>query len=143
MKKNYYAVTTKCGHVGKGKYIKVTFPICAESGKIAAEIARWMPRVKHHHKYCILNVNKIDFEEYENLLEKNEKNAYLQCKNIQEQNILCPDIYENVFQLYEEKINDSEQRKNRVIYKQKKNKIIELDIKNYFKSLNYDLTFNF
>ena len=45
----FYLVTTKCGHVGKGHYVPITFPIKAENGKEAAKIARMLPRVKHHH----------------------------------------------------------------------------------------------
>ena len=54
MKNKFYAVVTKCGHVGNGKYREVTFPINADSGKDAAEIARWIPRVKYHKRMQLL-----------------------------------------------------------------------------------------
>ena len=42
--KKYFAVTTKCGHVGRKYYLPVTFPIVAESGKGAARLGRDIPR---------------------------------------------------------------------------------------------------
>ena len=64
MKNKFYAVVTKCGHVGNGKYREVTFPINTDSGKEAAEIARWIPRVKHHKKDAIINVTEISYDYY-------------------------------------------------------------------------------
>ena len=40
MENKYYAVTTKCGHVGKGKFYIVTFAIKAFTKKEAAEKGR-------------------------------------------------------------------------------------------------------
>ena len=37
MENKYYAVTTKCGHVGKGKFYIVTFAVKALTKKEAAE----------------------------------------------------------------------------------------------------------
>ena len=74
----------------------VTFAIAAESGKEAAKIGRFMPRVKHDHLMAIVNVVKISYEEYLELKEKNSNDLYLQCSSRQEQNRLCPDIYINV-----------------------------------------------
>ena len=82
MKNKFYAVVTKCGHVGNGKYREVTFPINADSGTEAAEIARWIPRVKHHKKDAIINVTEISYDYYIELLEINNNDPYLQCKNI-------------------------------------------------------------
>ena len=69
MKNKFYAVVTKCGHVGRNNYREVTFPINAKSGKEAAEIARWLPRVKHHKKDAIVRVFEIDYEKYKELRE--------------------------------------------------------------------------
>ena len=82
MKTKFYAVVTKCGHVGNGKYREVTFPINADSGKDAAEIARWIPRVKYHKNDAIINVTEISYDYYMELLEINNNDPYLQCKNI-------------------------------------------------------------
>ena len=97
----YYAVTAKCGHVGKGKYIEVTFAIEATSGKEAAKIGRMMPRVKRDHPQAIISVERINLEEYIELVNSNAENPYLQCKNKQEQNAACPELYKEVKELYQ------------------------------------------
>ena len=84
----YFAVETKCGHVGKDKCIFIWFAVKAENGKIAAAKARDYKRVKHHHKDAIRRVRKISFAEYTQLLQENRDDAYLQCKNIQQQRLL-------------------------------------------------------
>jgi len=60
--KKFYIVTAKCGHVGKSKYILIDFPVIAEDGREAAKIARQIPRVKHHHKDAIRNVEESSFD---------------------------------------------------------------------------------
>ena len=133
--KKYYAVTTKCGHVGKGKFINVTFAISAEDGKEAAEIGRWLPRVKHHYKYCITDVKCISYDDYLELCEENNNNPYLKCKNVQEQNETCPNIYDNVetldYLIQEPKKVYKEKRKQRVEFILKKKKIMEAEFKRY------------
>lgn len=42
----YYFVIAKCGHVGKGKYIDVIFPIMAETKKEASQMVLLKPKVK-------------------------------------------------------------------------------------------------
>ena len=95
MNKDYYAVTCKCGHVGRNQYILITFPIIAESGKEVAMIARLIPRVKHHHKDCIISVRKIDYEEFVILNKLNSEDPYLSCESIQEQKRI--DLSERVY----------------------------------------------
>ena len=85
MKTNYYKVKCKCGHVGRDKYIPIDFAIIALSGKEAALIARNIPRCKHHHKDCVLDVTKISYEEYRAIQINNKNDPYLNCKCIQEQ----------------------------------------------------------
>ena len=85
MNKNYYKVKCKCGHVGRSHYIAIDFPVAASSGKEAAEIARKIPRCKHHHKDCILEVTKISYEEYICIYKDNNEDPYLKCGSIQEQ----------------------------------------------------------
>lgn len=60
----YYKVCTKCGHVGRNKFIHKWLYIEASSKKEAAEKAKKTPRVKHNHKDVIKEVIKIDFKEY-------------------------------------------------------------------------------
>ncbi len=81
----YFAVETKCGHVGKNKCIYIWFAVKAENGKEAAARAREYKRVKHHHKDAIRGVRKISFEDFIQLRIENANDPYLQCKNIQQQ----------------------------------------------------------
>lgn len=83
--KHYFAVETKCGHVGKDRCIYIWFAVIAESKKDAAAKAREYKRVKHHHKDAIREVRKISFEDFLTLRRLNFSDPYLQCKNIQQQ----------------------------------------------------------
>lgn len=85
MESKYYKVTCKCGHVGRGHFIRIDFPVKAMDGREASAIARELPRVKHHHKDAIIACLEITFEEFEALSEKNKYDPYLRCKNVQEQ----------------------------------------------------------
>lgn len=85
MKLKFFRVTCKCGHVGRQFFVRIDFPINADSGKEAAAIARQLPRVKHDHKDAILNCVEIDYEEYQILQKINNNDPYLKCKNPQEQ----------------------------------------------------------
>lgn len=60
----YYKVTAKCRHLGKGFYYLVDLFIKAENGRDAAKVVRKMPRVKHDHKYAVLNVREIVLDTY-------------------------------------------------------------------------------
>lgn len=127
--KNYYSVITKCGHVGKGKYVEVIFPIIASSGKEAASIARKMPRVKRDNPNAIISVTKIDYEEYMFIKERNKNNSYLYCKNIQDQRASCPNIFEDVKELYDDE-EYGEKRKERLTYIFRKRKSYERSFMN-------------
>lgn len=81
----YFAVETKCGHVGKNKCIYIWFAVKAENGKAATAKAREYKRVKHHHKDAIREVREISYEEFFKLHFENANDPYLQCKNIQQQ----------------------------------------------------------
>lgn len=91
----YYIVTAKCGHVGRDYYIPIDFPIRAESRIEAAKVARYIPRVKHHHKDAILNCREVSFEEYKAVRETNKTDTYLLCHSSLEQKFLC-DIEDRV-----------------------------------------------
>ena len=128
--KNYYAVTCKCGHVGRQFFVRLDFPVNADSGKEAAEIARFIPRVKHDHKDAILNCAEIDYEEYLILQKINNNDPYLKCKNPQEQ----AHIYGFVERLetepkYEKQVIKS--RKDVVEFKNKKRKLVEDSLESY------------
>ena len=85
---NYYEVEAKCGHVGRNKYVPIRFAVVAESGSEAASMVRQFPRVKHDHKYAILNVTKIDYERYLEINAINNNNPYLKCKSKHEQKLI-------------------------------------------------------
>lgn len=122
-----YAVTAKCGHVGKGKYIPITFPVKAVSRKEAAASVRQYPRVKHDHKDAILSVEEISLEEYYEIKIKNNQNPYLSAKNIQEQRMYCIDL-EN--EILEEETKEKRNKKELNQYKNKKQKEIFKSIVN-------------
>ena len=122
--RNFYAVTTKCGHVGRKHYLPVTFPVVAKSGKEAALIGRKTPRVKHQHKDAILNVRKISYDEYLLLVNDNKNNLYLKCKSKQEQNEICIGLFELLIEDDHNKkvFYSKELWKERIEHKKKKNK---------------------
>lgn len=124
----YYEVTTKCGHVGKGKYVIISFPVMAKSKKEAAQIARGIPRVKHDHKDAIKEVKEISKERYEILKTNNLLDPYLKCSSIQEQRMI-EDMDKRI--LEENKISEKE-KENDCIWK---NKIL---IRNYKKYLKFN-----
>ncbi len=97
----YYIVKAKCGHVGRNKYIVIDFPVAAETGKEAAQKARYFPRVKHDQKDAIINVIEVSYDEYIECLENNNNDMYLKCKNKQEQNRI-EDIYERIISIPKE-----------------------------------------
>ncbi len=122
----YYEVIAKCGHVGKKYYVPIKFAVVAKSGKDAAKIARQIPRVKHHHKDAILKVTKIDYETFLELKEINSKDPYLKCSSKQEQRKIVNLNERLEIDSYNEKEEyDKQDRFERVIYKIKKNKILE------------------
>ncbi len=74
---NYYLVKAKCGHVGKGKYYEVDFPIKAISKSDAAQICKRKPKVKKHLKNAISSVSEISYEEFKEYLYKFQNNDYV------------------------------------------------------------------
>ena len=119
MKSKFFRVTCKCGHVGRQFFIRIDFPVKADTGKEAAVIARNFPRVKHNHKDAILNCVEIDYEEYQILLKINNNDPYLKCKNPQEQaHILGFEKRLEIEPCFVKKINRS--RRNIVEFKNKK-----------------------
>ena len=85
MKMRYFKVEAKCGHVGRGKCVWITFAVTASNGSEAAEKARGFKRVKHDHKDAIGSVKEISFEEFIAIKANNDADPYLHCKNVQEQ----------------------------------------------------------
>ena len=129
----YCKVFVKCGHVGINNCINVWMPVEAENRKEAASIARWLPRVKHHHKDAIIDVVKIDKDEYDELVELNSKDPYLNCHSVQDQNKI-----ENLYERIEEDKRNTSKKKEKnkrklAIYK---NTLVR-NIKKFIKYNNY------
>jgi len=80
-----YIVKTKCGHVSKRFYIEISFPIKARNGREAAAIARQIGRVKHDHRFAIIEVRAVTQEEFDLQVKTNNQDPYLKVKNKQEQ----------------------------------------------------------
>lgn len=80
----YYIVTAACGHVGRGRYIPIDFPIIANDPKEASRICRNIPRVKHGNKKAIINMRLVSKSEYELQCRSNSINPYLTSKNKRE-----------------------------------------------------------
>lgn len=75
--KQAFLVTAKCGHVGKDRYLPITFPVAAASAKQAAARVRQYARVKHHHKDAILRVEAVTWKEFQCQQDKNDLDPYL------------------------------------------------------------------
>ncbi len=120
-----YAVTAQFGHVGRNKAIIKTIPVIAKNGKEAAFNVRWMGRAKHDKKDAILDVKKITQEEYEQIKLTNAEDGYFMAHSRQEQSILCPDIYEFAVTIKEAPQYDKFERRKRVSFKMKKEKLIK------------------
>ena len=89
---NFFEVTAKCGHVGKGQFYMGLFYVRADNGSAAAAIVRLMPRVKHHHKDAILAVVKIEYDAFKAGQAEYANNPYFKCRNKQEQQSCLTDI---------------------------------------------------
>lgn len=94
--KNCYEVRCKGGHVGKDFYYPMFLYIEAESGKEAAWIARYTPRVKHDHKDCVLGVQKISHEELLDGRRRNHEDGYYRSHSKQDFLSRCPDYQERL-----------------------------------------------
>lgn len=81
----YFRVRAKCGHVGRLCCIWIDFAVVAESKKEAAQKVKQYKRVKKNHKDVISQVEEINFESYMQLRARNDSDAYLHCKNVQQQ----------------------------------------------------------
>lgn len=96
MEKKCFAVTAKCGHVGRQFYYKGTFYIRAFTKREAAVIARNTPRVKHDHKDAILRVEEITINDYKAGQESFQSEAYFQCDRRRQQGLFWDEIAPNL-----------------------------------------------
>lgn len=126
-------VYVKCGHVGINNCINVWMPVEAENKREAARIARWLPRVKHHHKDAILDVVIISKNEFDHLIQTNTNDPYLNCHSKQEQNRI-EDLYTRIEEdTYNLKKNETIIKR---VYSVYKNKLVR-NVKKYVKYNNY------
>lgn len=73
----YYFVIAKCGHVGKGKYIDVIFPIMAETKKEASQMVLLKPKVKKQLSNAISSVFEVSKEEFDEQMNINKEDIYI------------------------------------------------------------------
>ena len=76
---NYYVATLKGGHVGRKNYIEFKEPIIAAGKKEAVEFCKKCPRAKKGQKDMIIAIEKITYEEYLEICEKEKNNPYKFC----------------------------------------------------------------
>lgn len=121
----YYLVTAKCGHVGRKKYIPITFGVKAASKKLAALRTKEIPRVKRDKKDAILEVTEVGYNEFMQVISINNKDRYLSAKNIQQQRQFFDEIVNRIVSegKIEEVKRSKKERKEFVKYIQKKQRI--------------------
>ena len=120
----YYLVTAKCGHVGKGKYIEVDFPIYARTKSEAAQKCLKKKKVKKQLKNAISWVRGITLEEYEQKLISFKNNKYIKAHTKKE--II---EYLGIAKFLDYKVygkSSFNNREERIKYILKKNKIREV-----------------
>lgn len=115
MENRFYAVTAKCGHVGRHQYYEGTFYERANDAKEAAAIVRNRPRVKHDHKDAILWVEEISYDEFKAGQESFKKNPYHRCESKWQQRIVWDRI--EPFIRPETNLQNEHRQSNRLIGK--------------------------
>ena len=119
----YFLVTAKCGHVGRGKYLEIEFPIFAESKSAAAQMCLKRPKVKKHLKNAISSVCEIDEDSYNSKLINFRNNTYVRAYTKKEIGEWFDYVQE--LNLGPPKKRSFSDRKERINYLKKKNKYRE------------------
>lgn len=88
----YFAVTCRCGHVGRDRYIPITFAVIASSAKEASKKASSFPRVKENHKYRIIQNKEVDYQTFLEIKKTNDEDPYLKIKTKSEQRKIQEEI---------------------------------------------------
>jgi len=109
----YFKVIAKCGHVGKNYYYEGTFYVTAESKKAAANKVRYIPRVKHHQKDAILQVEEVNVETFERGKRETYRNPYFTSKNKQTQELYNELILDNIHEEEGSRGNSTHKYKNK------------------------------
>ena len=110
----FYEVSTMFGHVGIKKYVLKTLFIRAANKKIASDIARATPRVKHHNRNVINSIKEIGEQEYWAGRIANSLDPYFHCKCKRDQIINCPDLIDEIHVIKEPEHFYSHYRKNAI-----------------------------
>ena len=118
----YYRVKAKCGHVGRNHYIEKNFYVVASSSAEAAFRVRYMPRVKHHKKDAIFEVNEISYKEYLLGVQEHKEDKYFLVKNSTEQRLLAAVALDEIKNEPQQK---HEGRTRNVEFKIKRQKILD------------------
>ena len=122
----YYRVMAKCGHVRRNHYIIKNFYVKANDGKEAAAKVRSLPRVKHHWKDAIVEVNEIDEEEYLSGMRTTNEDMYFKVNNSSKQRmVLCVDYDE----VYEREYSEPKRKDKFLYYYVTMDKILRRDVK--------------
>lgn len=120
----YYEVVAKCGHVGNGKYIDVSFPVKAETASDAAQLILKHSKVKKHLKNAITNVFEIDYERFVELVDNNSNDKYLRSHFKKEVDLSSYEILSIDYKTEKRKV-EFEDRKEMIAYKLRKAKILK------------------
>lgn len=72
-----YKVTMRCGHVGEGRFIPITYVVNANSKSEAIDVARCIPRVKHDDPDAVIHISTCSLEEAERIRAINNNDPYL------------------------------------------------------------------
>lgn len=81
----YFAVLCKLGHVGKDMFLPKILAIKAFDGKAAAQIARYVGRVKHDRKDAVIFTSEITEKQYAQISTINDRDIYMLAHSISEQ----------------------------------------------------------
>ncbi len=120
----YYLVIAKCGHVGKGKYVEVEFPVYAIDKHSASQMCLRKGKVKKHLKNAISSIYEITYEEYLKRLDVYKENQFVKAHTKKE----IVDYIESAQKLESDRKgykNSFKSRSERVLYLLKRNKIME------------------
>ncbi len=111
----YFIVVAKCGHVGKGKYIDVSFPVVAETGKNAANFILRRSKVKKQLKNAITAVYEVNEDIYNSYVDNNYFSDYLKSHFKRECDLNKYDIKELKYNSNKKK-QEFSSRKERIAY---------------------------
>lgn len=78
--KKYFKVIAKCGHVGRNKYVPISFAVVAQDKSEASQKALTFPRVKKHLKDAIISCEEIEKRTFKEIIKSNSKNEYMKGK---------------------------------------------------------------